>query len=163
MKNSYSVTPLVPVWRETEKNELWVEPIPPLLFWDWLALPIRDQIKVLAFRYLSKIGAIANHPVISRSIDYETLEIDRMYGMIASHVTEYISVFGEEPALILMGRDIHRKLLQSPEITWAVHIVYQRDGQMQIAGVRAAIFPHMEGFVLVPKRVFGGFEQCHEH
>jgi hypothetical protein len=146
---AYSVTPLMPVEDTRRYSELTIAD-QKFNFWEFLNLPFLDQMQMAAFMLLRKRGAIKERHWQETSIGFKEFNTDDICQTIEKHAIAYIEAFGEDPAAIFMGPDVHRQLLSSPRVSYLMDYQFIRRGNLSVAGIRVVLVPHLRGGFLSP-------------
>jgi hypothetical protein len=148
----YPVTPLMPVKDIRRYSELTIAD-QKSNFWEFLNLPFLDQVQMAAFMLLRKRGAIKDRHWQETSISFKEFNADDICKTIEKHAIAYINAFGEDPAAILVGPDVHRQLLSSPQISYQMDYQLIRRGNLNVAGIRVILVPHLRGFAVLPNLI----------
>lgn len=149
---AYPVTPLMPVEDIRRYSELTIED-QKFDFWEFLNLPFLDQMQMAAFMLLRKRGVIKKRHWQEISISFKEFNTDDICETIEKHAIAYINAFGEDPAAILIGPDVHRQLLSSPQIAYQMKYQLIRHGNLSVAGIRVILVPHLRGFAVLPNLI----------
>lgn len=155
MRINYTITPLVQTISSIQRSEFTAERN-RLDFWEFLSAPFLKQLDAISFRWLRRRGIIKHRNWTEETVvGFESFDTGSIATTIAEYVCEYIRTFGQDPGMILIGRDTHKLMMSSPEIDYFMDdrdfyrssLRSSRGSTFQ--GIRVVLVPHMAGFVLL--------------
>lgn len=146
---AYSAEPLIPVIESRRYNEL-VAHAQRFNFWEFLNTPFFDQVQILAFWFLKRRDVIEERSWKEETLTFREFETDCIYQTIEKHAIAYINAFGQDPAAILVGPDVHHQLFSTPQISYQMMYQYGQGREIHVCGIKVIMVRHLRGFVVLP-------------
>lgn len=120
-------------------------------FWEFLNSSIQSQLNLACLWILKQNGWIKKESFFKENIEFKTFNTSSIEETITKHAIAFINEFGEEPALILVGMDVHDQILNSPSIRYQMNYQYGWRRVINVAGIQVSLLSTIEGFVLLSK------------